>query len=81
MNIAQALEMKGETDSLSERQEAVWLLEHIMSISVLGLNLEPEQELTEIQQQTSGWAGQWLNRVRAIGFTISQVHNHSGRWI
>ena len=51
MNIAQALEIKGETDSY-ERQEAAWLLEHIIGISVLELKFRPEQELTEIQQQT-----------------------------
>ena len=39
MNIAQALEMKGEIDSY-ERQEAAWLLEHIIGISVLSLNLD-----------------------------------------
>ncbi|MDH0031421.1 MULTISPECIES: peptide chain release factor N(5)-glutamine methyltransferase [unclassified Acinetobacter] len=51
MNIAQALEMKGEIDSY-ERQEAAWLLEHIIGVSVLELKFRPEQELTEIQQQT-----------------------------
>ena len=51
MNIAQALEMKGEIDSY-ERQEAAWLLEHIIGVSILELKFRPEQELTEIQQQT-----------------------------
>lgn len=51
MNIAQALEMKGEIDSY-ERQEAAWLLEHIIGVSILELKFKPEQELTEIQQHT-----------------------------
>ena len=51
MNIAQALEMKGEIDSY-ERQEAAWLLEHIIGVSILELKFRPKQELTEIQQQT-----------------------------
>ena len=51
MNIAQALEMKGEIDSY-ERQEAAWLLEHIIGVSILELKFRLEQELTEIQQQT-----------------------------
>ena len=51
MNIAQALEIKGEIDSY-ERQEAAWLLEHIIGVSILELKFRLEQELTEIQQQT-----------------------------
>ncbi|RSE33090.1 peptide chain release factor N(5)-glutamine methyltransferase [Acinetobacter junii] len=50
MNIAQALEIKGEIDSY-ERQEAAWLLEHILGINSLELKLRLEQELTEIQEQ------------------------------
>lgn len=50
MNIAQALEIKGEIDSY-ERQEAVWLLEHLLGINALELKLRLKQELTEIQKQ------------------------------
>ncbi len=50
MNIAQALEIKGEIDSY-ERQEAAWLLEHIVGIGALELKLRLEHELTEIQEQ------------------------------
>lgn len=50
MNIAQALEMNGEIDSY-ERQEAAWLLEHLLAVSALELKLRLEQELTELQQQ------------------------------
>ena len=50
MNIAQALNLKGEIDSY-ERQEAAWLLEHIVAMNALELKLSPEQELTELQQQ------------------------------
>lgn len=50
MNIAQALEIKGEIDSY-ERQEAAWLLEHILGVNSLELKLRLEQELTEIQEQ------------------------------
>jgi len=50
MNIAQALEIKGEIDSY-ERQEAAWLLEHILGINALELKLRLEQELTEMQEQ------------------------------
>ena len=50
MNIAQALEIKGEIDSY-ERQEAAWLLEHLLGINALELKLRLEQELTEIQEQ------------------------------
>lgn len=50
MNIAQALELKGEMDSY-ERQEAAWLLEHLLGINALELKLRLEQELTEIQEQ------------------------------
>ncbi|OJU89334.1 MAG: protein-(glutamine-N5) methyltransferase, release factor-specific [Acinetobacter sp. 38-8] len=49
MNIAQALEIKGEIDSY-ERQEAAWLLEHLLGINALELKLRLEQELTEIQE-------------------------------
>ena len=50
MNIAQALEIKGEIDSY-ERQEAAWLLEHLLGINALELKLRLEQELTEIQER------------------------------
>lgn len=50
MNIAQALEIKGEIDSY-ERQEAAWLLEHLLGINALELKLRLEQELTELQEQ------------------------------
>ena len=49
MNIAQALMMKGDVDSY-ERQEAAWLLEHILGINALELKLRSEQQLTEAQQ-------------------------------
>jgi len=48
MNIAQALEIKGEIDSY-ERQEAAWLLEHLLGINALELKLRLEQELTDMQ--------------------------------
>jgi release factor glutamine methyltransferase len=50
MNIAQALELKGEIDSY-ERQEAAWLLEHLLGIHSLELKLRLEQDLTEMQEQ------------------------------
>ncbi|MCH7315846.1 peptide chain release factor N(5)-glutamine methyltransferase [Acinetobacter sp. ANC 3882] len=50
MNIAQALEIKGEIDSY-ERQEAAWLLEHLLGVNALELKFRLEQELTEIQEQ------------------------------
>ncbi|WP_119055189.1 peptide chain release factor N(5)-glutamine methyltransferase [Acinetobacter colistiniresistens] len=50
MNIAQALEIKGEIDSY-ERQEAAWLLEHLLGVNSLELKLRLEQELTEMQEQ------------------------------
>ncbi|WP_445403349.1 peptide chain release factor N(5)-glutamine methyltransferase [Acinetobacter vivianii] len=50
MNIAQALEIKGEIDSY-ERQEAAWLLEHLLGINALELKLRLEQELTDMQEQ------------------------------
>ncbi|MFW1952894.1 peptide chain release factor N(5)-glutamine methyltransferase [Acinetobacter beijerinckii] len=50
MNIAQALELKGEIDSY-ERQEAAWLLEHLLGIHALELKLRLEQDLTEMQEQ------------------------------
>ncbi|KAA8735323.1 peptide chain release factor N(5)-glutamine methyltransferase [Acinetobacter qingfengensis] len=49
MRIAQALDLRGQSDSY-ERQEAIWLLEHILQCSALELkyramqNLSPEQE-------------------------------------
>ena len=50
MNIAQALEIKGEIDSY-ERQEAAWLLEHLLGINALELKIRLEQELTDMQEQ------------------------------
>ena len=50
MNIAQALVARGEADSY-ERQEAAWLLEHILGINALELKLQLELELTDIQAQ------------------------------
>lgn len=50
MNIAQALEIKGEIDSY-ERQEAAWLLEHLLGINALEFKLRLEQELTDMQEQ------------------------------
>lgn len=50
MNIAQALNMRGQVDSY-ERQEALWLLEHLLQRSALELKLSPTQHLSAQQEQ------------------------------
>ena len=50
MNIAQALAARGEAESY-ERQEAAWLLEHILKVNALELKFRSEQELTKEQEQ------------------------------
>ncbi|MEF9956045.1 MAG: peptide chain release factor N(5)-glutamine methyltransferase [Acinetobacter sp.] len=50
MNIAQALNLRGQPDSY-ERQESAWLLEHILGIDDLVLKFRLEQDLTDIQEQ------------------------------
>lgn len=50
MNIAEALCIWGTPDSY-ERQEAMWLLEHILAISALELKFKGTQQLTSEQQQ------------------------------
>ncbi|MHA3078900.1 peptide chain release factor N(5)-glutamine methyltransferase [Acinetobacter sp. ANC 5502] len=50
MKIAEALNLRGDPDSY-ERQEAMWLLEHIVQVGVLELKFRLEQSLTEAQTQ------------------------------
>ena len=50
MKIAEALNLRGDPDSY-ERQEAIWLLEHIMQVGALELKFRLEQSLTEVQAQ------------------------------
>lgn len=49
MNVSQALMLCGEPDSY-DRQEAVWLLSHILKINALMLKLEGDRDLTESQR-------------------------------
>ncbi|MHA3104097.1 peptide chain release factor N(5)-glutamine methyltransferase [Acinetobacter sp. ANC 3791] len=50
MKIAEALNLRGDPDSY-ERQEAIWLLEHIVQVGALELKFRLEQSLTEVQAQ------------------------------
>lgn len=50
MKIAEALNLRGDPDSY-ERQEAIWLLEHIVQVGALELKFRLEQSLTEVQTQ------------------------------
>ena len=50
MNIAQALALRGESESY-ERQENAWLLEHITKIDSFDLVMKKDQELTNEQEQ------------------------------
>lgn len=50
MKIAEALNLRGDPDSY-ERQEAMWLLEHIVQVGALELKFRLEQSLTEAQTQ------------------------------
>lgn len=50
MKIAQALNLRGQADSY-ERQEATWLLEHILKLSALELKLHMMQVLTTEQER------------------------------
>ena len=50
MNIAQALNLRGQVDSY-ERQEATWLLEHILKLSPLQLKMNMMQDLSAEQEQ------------------------------
>ena len=50
MNIAQALNLRGQVDSY-ERQEATWLLEHILKLSPLHLKMNIMQVLSAEQEQ------------------------------
>ncbi|MDQ1210375.1 release factor glutamine methyltransferase [Acinetobacter baylyi] len=50
MNIGQALNLRGESDSY-ERQEAMWLLEHILELNSLELKMRQMQILTQEQEQ------------------------------
>lgn len=49
MNVAEALYLRGDVDSY-ERQEALWLLSHILEVDALVLKLNPSQVLTNEQQ-------------------------------
>ena len=49
MNIAQALALRGESESY-ERQENAWLLEHITKIDSFDLVMKKAQELTAEQE-------------------------------
>ncbi|WP_374252804.1 peptide chain release factor N(5)-glutamine methyltransferase [Acinetobacter brisouii] len=50
MKIAEVLNLRGDPDSY-ERQEAMWLLEHIVQVGALELKFRLEQSLTEAQTQ------------------------------
>ncbi|WOE32395.1 MULTISPECIES: peptide chain release factor N(5)-glutamine methyltransferase [unclassified Acinetobacter] len=50
MNIAQALSLRGEIDSY-ERQEAIWLLEHLLQQTALAFKYDHVRELSVQQQQ------------------------------
>lgn len=50
MNIAEAIALRGELDSY-ERQENLWVLEHLLQRNALELKLSSELELTVQQQQ------------------------------
>lgn len=50
MNIGQALNLRGESDSY-ERQEAMWLLEHILNINSLEIKMRQLQPMTQAQEQ------------------------------
>lgn len=50
MNIGQALNLRGESDSY-ERQEAMWLLEHVLKLNSLELKMRQMQILTHEQEQ------------------------------
>lgn len=50
MNIGQALALRGEVDSY-ERQENLWILEHLLQRNALELKVRSDLELTEQQQQ------------------------------
>ncbi|RKG35849.1 peptide chain release factor N(5)-glutamine methyltransferase [Acinetobacter guerrae] len=49
MKIGQALNLRGEADSY-ERQEAMWLLEHVLKLNVLELKMRQMQVLTHEQE-------------------------------
>ncbi|OTG86399.1 protein-(glutamine-N5) methyltransferase, release factor-specific [Acinetobacter sp. ANC 4558] len=61
MNIEQALVLRGEKESY-ERQESIWLLEHILNLNSLELKFKYELELT--QQQEHDYI-QGLKRIEA----------------
>lgn len=50
MNIAQAIALRGEVDSY-ERQENLWILEHLLQRNALELKVRGDLELSEQQQQ------------------------------
>lgn len=50
MNISEALIYRGEAESY-ERQEALWLLEHILKMPALELKLKSTQVLTDLELQ------------------------------
>lgn len=50
MNITQALNLRGQPDSY-ERQEAIWLLEHILNVSTLELKFRTMRDLSVTQEQ------------------------------
>jgi release factor glutamine methyltransferase len=50
MNIAQAMAYRGEPESY-ERQENMWLLEHILKMDAFNLSFKDELELTSQQEQ------------------------------
>ncbi|MEB3767886.1 peptide chain release factor N(5)-glutamine methyltransferase [Acinetobacter sp. MD2] len=51
MNIGQALSLRGDPDSY-ERQEATWLLEHILGLGALALKMRSIQILSHAEEQT-----------------------------
>ena len=49
MKITEALALRGEADSY-ERQESIWLLEHVLCMDVRQLKYKGEAELNEAQK-------------------------------
>ena len=69
MNIAQALNLCGEPDSY-ERQEAIWLLEHIVGIGALELKFRSQQDLTEAQAEQYQSALQRLAQGEPLAYVM-----------
>lgn len=69
MKIAQALNLYGEVDSY-ERQEAVWLLEHILKLNAFELKMRLDKFLTESQMQEYQAALKRLSEGEPLAYVI-----------